>query len=367
VTPAERRALADRVFMREALALAERARGHTSPNPMVGCVIVRGGWVLARGHHRRAGLPHAEVDALSAIGGRAPGATAYVTLEPCDHVGRTGRCTEALIAAGVARVVAGMRDPNPRVDGRGIRRLRRAGISVEVGVLGEECRALNRAYTKWITTGRPLVTLKAAVTLDGRIAARTGDSRWVSGPLARQIAHRLRSENDAILVGARTVARDDPQLTTRLHRGRDARRVILDGRLSVPARARALPGALVFTCAADPTRTRRLTARGAEVVRLGGRGGRVPLPALLRELGRREITSLLVEGGGEVHGQLLSAGLVDEVVLFVAPKLVGAGGVPLLAVPGPDKMADAWLLKGMTLDRAGEDLVVRGQVVPRRP
>jgi diaminohydroxyphosphoribosylaminopyrimidine deaminase/5-amino-6-(5-phosphoribosylamino)uracil reductase len=353
----------DEKFMRQALRLAARGRGRTAPNPMVGCVIVKAGRVLATGWHRRAGSDHAEVAALRRLGMRAPGATVYVTLEPCNHVGRTGRCTEALIAAGVGRVVAGMRDPNPIARG-GVRRLRAAGIDVTVGVLEAECRALNAAWIHFTATGRPRVTLKAAVTLDGRLAARGGDSRWVTGERARREAHRMRDRADAVLVGARTVALDDPQLTTRLPRGRDPLRVILDGRLSVPEGARALPGALVVTTLEAEVRD-ELARRGAEILQLPGAGGRVEMHALLEALGRRGITSLLVEGGGEVHGQLLEAGLVDEVAIFIAPKLVGAGGVPLVAVPGPTSLAEAWRLEGISTRRLGDDILVTGRVAGR--
>ncbi|HEX6838310.1 MAG TPA: bifunctional diaminohydroxyphosphoribosylaminopyrimidine deaminase/5-amino-6-(5-phosphoribosylamino)uracil reductase RibD, partial [Polyangia bacterium] len=319
--------------MRQALRLAVRARGRTSPNPLVGCVIVRDGRVLATGWHKKAGGDHGEAAALRKLGWRAPRATVYVTLEPHSFHGRTPPCTDRLIEAKVARVVVGMKDPNPRVAGAGLKQLRRAGIDVVCGVLEDECRAINRPYLKWMASTRPWVTLKAAVTLDGRLAAKGGDARWVSGELSRLESHRMRDVADAILVGANTVRLDDPALTTRLPsgRGHDPKRVILDGRLTVPPEAKALPGALVVcTEDADPARERRLAKRGAEIVRLPGKHGRVELKALVRELGRREILSLLVEGGGQVHGAFLAAGLADEVALFVAPKLIGAGGVPLL-------------------------------------
>ncbi len=352
--------------MQKALRLALRARGRTSPNPLVGCVIVRDGRVLATGWHKKAGGDHAEAAALRKLGWRAPRATVYVTLEPHSFHGRTPPCSERLIEAKVARVVVGMKDPNPRVAGNGIKQLKRAGIAVEQGVLEDECRAINRPYLKWTATGRPWVTLKAAVTLDGRLAARGGDARWVSGELSRLEAHRMRDVSDAILVGANTVRLDDPALTTRLPtgRGHDPKRVILDGRLTVPPDARCLPGAIVAcTRDADPARARRLEKRGAEVLRLPGRHGRVDLGALADELGKREILSLLVEGGGQVHGAFIAAGLADEVALFVAPKLIGAGGVPLLAVDGPRKMAEAWRLGAVSTRRLGDDILVVGDVL----
>jgi diaminohydroxyphosphoribosylaminopyrimidine deaminase/5-amino-6-(5-phosphoribosylamino)uracil reductase len=359
----------DEVFMRQALRLALRARGRTSPNPLVGCVIVKNGRVVATGWHKQAGGDHGEVAALRKLGMRAPRATVYVTLEPHNFQGRTPPCTDRLIAAEVGRVVVAMRDPNPRVNGGGVEQLRRAGIDVTVGVLEAECRAINRPYLKWTREKRPWVTLKAAVTLDGRLAARGGDARWVSGELSRLEAHRLRDVSDAILVGAHTVKLDDPALTTRLPggRGHDPRRVILDGRLSVPPAAKALKGALVVTTEdASAARARRLERQGAEIVRLPGRRGRpgeVDLGGLLDQLGRRGILTLLVEGGGQVHGQFLAAGLADEVVLFIAPKLIGAGGVPLIGVDGPRTMAEAWRLGDVSTRRLGDDILVVGDVL----
>jgi diaminohydroxyphosphoribosylaminopyrimidine deaminase/5-amino-6-(5-phosphoribosylamino)uracil reductase len=352
--------------MRQAVRLALRARGRTSPNPLVGCVIVQGERVLATGWHKRAGEDHAEAAALRKLDWRAPRATAYVTLEPHGFQGRTPPCTDRLIAAKVARVVVGMKDPNPRVAGAGLKQLARAGIEVEAGVLAEACRAINRPYLTYVASSRPWVTLKAAVTLDGRLAARGGDAKWVSGELSRLEAHRMRDVSDAILVGANTVRLDDPALTTRLPsgRGHDPKRVILDGRLTVPPDAKCLPGAIVM-CAhdADAARARRLEKRGAEIVRLPGKHGRIEPKAVVKELGQREILSLLVEGGGQVHGAFLAAGLADEVALFVAPKLIGAGGVPLIGVDGPTKMAAAWRLGAVSTRRLGDDILVVGDVL----
>jgi diaminohydroxyphosphoribosylaminopyrimidine deaminase/5-amino-6-(5-phosphoribosylamino)uracil reductase len=349
----------DERFMRRALSLAERGRGTTRPNPMVGCVIVRGGKVIAEGWHERPGEDHGELAALRKLGFKARGATVYVTLEPCDHTGRTGPCSRALISAGVRRVVYAMRDPNPQVDGRGDRRLRKAGIAVTSGLLADEAAELNRAFVKWVTTGRPWVTLKAAISLDGRIATRSGDSKWITGEKARREAHRLRAQHDAILVGAGTIHADDPQLTVRGVRGTDPRRVILDGRLGVAATARAVPGALVVTRAVGGD---ALVAAGAEVVVLPGRDGRVDLEALLDELGRRELTSVLVEGGGEVHGAFLRAGLVDAVELFVAPKIIGGDGVSLFAAPGAATMTDTWSVQVEATQHLGDDLWIRGRL-----
>ncbi|MSP61738.1 MAG: bifunctional diaminohydroxyphosphoribosylaminopyrimidine deaminase/5-amino-6-(5-phosphoribosylamino)uracil reductase RibD [Myxococcales bacterium] len=350
--------------MRRALALAGRARGRTAPNPMVGCVLVKSGRIVGAGYHHRVGLPHAEVEALKDAGSRARGATAYVTLEPCNHTGRTGPCTEALIAARVASVVIAMRDPNPHVDGGGTRKLRAAGIAVATGLLGDEARAGNAGFIHLVTTGRPRVTLKAAVSLDGRIAASSGDAKWITGEPARREAHTLRDACDAILVGAGTVRADDPALTTRLPggRGRDPLRVILDGKLTIPRRAQVVrEGTLIATTRAAPRAAEaRLVARGAEVVRLPGAKGRVDLPSLLDEMGRRGVMELLIEGGAEVHGQFLAARLVDRVMIFVAPILIGAAGVPLFALPGAARIADAWRLRAVSTRRLGDDMLLVG-------
>ncbi len=302
--------------MERALALAERGRGTTNPNPVVGAVIVRGGRIVAEGFHRRAGQAHAEVNALGALRGGARGTTLYVTLEPCNHTGRTGPCTEAILAARPVRVVVGCRDPNPIVDGRGIARLRRAGLRVDVGCLEDECRAAIAGYAIWVREHRPLVTLKAAATLDGFIAETAPRRRrapvWITGEQARRAAHQMRAAHDAILVGAGTVRADDPQLTVRLPGGRAALaplRVVLAGRRSLPKRARVLDGAAPTLTIRDPS-------------------GRVALKPALEVLAARGIQSLLVEGGAAIHGAFIAAGLVDRVALFLAPKLMG-GGLPV--------------------------------------
>jgi diaminohydroxyphosphoribosylaminopyrimidine deaminase/5-amino-6-(5-phosphoribosylamino)uracil reductase len=334
--------------MAEALRLAERGRGKTAPNPMVGCVIVRGGKVVGRGFHRRAGGPHAEIEALKSMRGGARGATVYVTLEPCNHHGRTGPCVDALLDAKVARVVIAMRDPNPRVEGGGAARLRRAGVDVTVGVGELDARRLIAPWICWVTTGRPLVTLKAAVTLDGCIAARGGDARWVSGEESRRVAHEMRAASDAILVGAGTVRADDPQLNVRGVRGKDPLRVVVGQ--DVPAKARVWP-ALWFT-----TANRKIS--GAEVVRLK----RKSLGEVLDALGARGIQSLLVEGGAAIFAQLIVGKLADRVAIFVAPKLAGDGIHLLGGMPGPSKMANAWQLKDVEIRQLGDDVLVTGSL-----
>ncbi len=350
----------DVAMMRRALRLAARGRGTTRPNPMVGCVVARDDQILAEGWHVRPGGDHAEVAALRKLGGKAKGATAYVTLEPCNHTGRTGPCSEALLAAGVRRVVYAIADPNPRVRGGGAARLRKGGVIVEKGVCADEAADFSRAYLKWVTTGRPWVTLKAAVSLDGKIAARGGDSKWITGERARREAHRLRAEHDAILVGAGTVVADDPALTVRGVRGHNPQRVILDGKLRVTPAAKAVPGSWVFTTASGGE---QLSVRGATLVRMEGRG-RIAPDAILDELGRRAVTSVLVEGGGEVHGMFVRAGLVDEVAVFVAPVLVGGDGVQLLAGAGAASMAAALRLERVEIRRLDDDVFLRGR--PKR-
>jgi diaminohydroxyphosphoribosylaminopyrimidine deaminase/5-amino-6-(5-phosphoribosylamino)uracil reductase len=336
----------DERFMRRALALAERGRGTTRPNPIVGAVVARGETSLSEGFHRRAGEPHAEVNALTRLPrGAARGATLYVNLEPCCHTGRTGPCTEAILDSGLARVVVGCRDPNPLVDGRGVTRLRRAGVRVDVGCLEDASREANRAFSIWAQQRRPLLTLKAAATLDGFIADgrphRARAPAWITGPEARRVAHELRAAHDAVLVGSGTVLADDPRLTVRLagaRRGGAAPvRVVLDGRLRTPPDARVLgPGAptIIFTKrGAPPARLRALRAAGAALVEVAAQRGRLSIAAVLRELAAREIQSVLVEGGAAVHGAFIEAGIVDGVALFLAPLLLGAG-VPMAAGVG---------------------------------
>ena len=367
--------MTDLALMRRALALAERAAGLTSPNPMVGAIVVRDGIVVGEGYHRSAGEPHAEVEALRAAGARARGATVYVTLEPCAHQGRTPPCAPLLVEAGVGRVVAAMSDPNPRVDGRGVDLLRRAGITVETGVLADEAGRLNRAFCTWVTRGRPLVTLKSAVTLDGKIADVHGGSRWITGEQARAETHRLRSQSDAILVGIRTALADDPALTVRLPEPwpREPYRVVVD------PEARLSPGARVVT-AGTAARTvvavgeratsdaiGRLETAGATVVRCPRGGAGLDLGALLRWLSDREVTSLLVEGGGETNAAFLDSGLVDRVAFFVAPMLLGGRSAPT-AVGGPGRaLADAFRLRDVTVRTLGGDVLIEGDLVAFEP
>ena len=315
--------------MRRALALAQR--GYTTPNPMVGAVIVKDGRVVGEGFHRRAGMPHAEVEALRRAGENARGATLYVTLEPCSHWGRTPPCADALIEAGVRCVYAAMQDPNPQVSGRGFAKLREAGIEVQVGVLEERARQLNEIFVKYHQTGMPFVTIKAAMSLDGKIATYTGDSKWITGEPARRLVHRLRARHDAVMVGVGTVVKDNPLLTVRLPRFKEPLhrlRVIVDSRLRCPEEAQVLsvehsPTLIATTESAPQDKIARLRERGVEIAVLPADGGRVDLRALMAMLAQRGVTGVLCEGGGTLIAGLLANRLVDKVVFFYAPRIIG--------------------------------------------
>ena len=355
--------------MQMALRLARKGIGRTSPNPAVGAVLVRSGKVVGRGYHRAAGLPHAEVEAILDAGKAAGGADLYVTLEPCCHSGRMGPCTEAILAAGIRRVAAAMRDPNPRVNGRGIASLRRAGLSVSVGLLEDEAGALNRPYCRWIVSGKPYVTLKMAMSLDGRIAAADGSSRWISGPKSREMVHRLRAESDAVLVGGETFRKDDPMLTSRIRGGRDPKRVILTSRFSSVSGKRLFregKGEVIFVCpeSLSVRDAERGASLGGKVIRLPARRGIIPAEAFLRALGKESVTSLLVEGGSRTAGWLVAAGAVDRFVFFSAPLLLGEG-VPALTGYRAQTVSDGRKLAITEIRRVGNDLMVTAEPVER--
>ncbi len=356
-------------WMGRALRLATRGRGWTSPNPMVGAVMVKRGRVVGEGWHRAVGGPHAEVWALQAAGAGAKGATVYVSLEPCCYYGRTPPCTDALIAAGVARVVAACRDPNPQVAGKGVQQLRKAGMAVDVGLLEAEAKRLNEGYFKRVTTGLPFVSLKAAMSLDGKIATAAGESRWITGEKARALGHRLRAAHDAVLTGVGTVLADDPELTVRLARGRTPLRVVADSRAQTPSRARLLaaderPPIIAVTRQAPETRVRRLEKAGATVWRLPARHGQVDLRALMERLVAVGANSVLVEAGGSLNAGALEAGLVDRVYFFIAPMLIGgAEAITPVEGKGARKLAQAWRLRSVRVRRVGEDVLVVGEVI----
>ncbi|WP_031515252.1 bifunctional diaminohydroxyphosphoribosylaminopyrimidine deaminase/5-amino-6-(5-phosphoribosylamino)uracil reductase RibD [Desulfofalx alkaliphila] len=361
--------LSDRHFMKEALQLAAKAEGYTSPNPMVGAVVVKNNMVVGKGYHQRAGSPHAEVHALREAGDQARGATLYVTLEPCCHYGRTPPCTEAIKAAGIRKVVVAMTDPNPKVAGKGIEILKEAGIEVVSGVLEEEAARLNEIFLKYISHNKPLVALKAAVSLDGKIATSTGESQWITGSESRNYAHVLRHRYDAILVGVNTVLIDNPSLTTRLPEGKglDPIRVVLDSKCRTPLNAKVINQPsnartiIVTTKAAPRDRIKALEAAGAEVIVAEDHNGRVSIPDLLEHLGRRQITGLLVEGGAGVHGSFLEAKAVDKVYWFIAPMIIGGVNAPgAVGGEGVKSLTDAMRIKHLTLHRFGPDICVEG-------
>lgn len=359
-----------------ALRLAAKGQGTTSPNPMVGAVVVKQGRIIGRGFHLRPGTPHAEILALQQAGTQAQGATLYVTLEPCCHLKkRTPPCVPDILRSGVSRIVMAMQDPNPSVQGKGTTALRRAGLSVTVGVAHTQAEELNKAYCHWMKTGRPYVTLKAGMTLDGQLATATGESRWITGELSRREVHLLRGSMDAVLVGVGTVLMDDPALTARTGAGleeltaRQPLRIVVDSRLRTPLKAQvlALQGKaktmMATTAAAPVARRSALQKKGIEVLVVPAIRGQASLPALLKELGRRGITSLLVEGGGEVNAAMLKAKLVDHVCLYMAPLLLGGqnskgviGGVSPTGLKGAIKLCH------VTTRLVGNDLVVEGDL-----
>lgn len=357
-----------------ALALDLAALGRTAPNPRVGAVIVRDGEIVGRGYHMRAGAPHAEIEALHEARERARGATLYCTLEPCNHVGRTPPCTEAILAAGIARVVVGCRDPKRHGALSGVERLRAAGLEVVVGILEPEARELIDDFATLTLLGRPLIELKAAVTLDGKIATRAGESKWITGELARAEAHRMRARADAVVVGVGTVLADDPRLDIRMvadwaDEPRPVR-VVVDSALRTPLHAhvvrtaREQPTWIAHTPAAPPDRREALALAGVVLLEVPSEAnGKVDLAALFAELGRRDVMRVLVEGGGRLHGALLDAGLADRAAVFVAPIVLGDPQAPGLALRAraPSALAEALRLEGATAVSLGADVLVRGR------
>jgi len=365
------RPVSDEQHMRAALALAARGLGNTWPNPSVGCVIVRDGRVVGRGHTRPGGRPHAETEAIRAAAGQTRGATAFVTLEPCCHWGRTPPCTDALIASGVGRVVVALRDPDPRVDGVGLKRLRDAGITVEVGLLEEEARRVNAGFSKRLSQGLPMVTLKLATTLDGRIATRAGESQWITGPEARRLAHALRGAHDAVMAGSGTVLADDPELTCRLpgYAPVPTVRVVADARLRTPLAARLFnseaPAWIATAPGHDPAAMAALEQRGAELIDVPpAPGGGLEPFTLLRALAAKGITRLMVEGGAALAASLLRAGLVDRLAWFAAPALMGGDGLPGLHSLGVDRLDQMPRLRVTARRPAGTCWLVEADLVP---
>lgn len=352
--------------MNAALALARRGLGGVWPNPAVGCILVKGRRVVGRGWTQPGGRPHAEVEALRRAGSDSRGATAYISLEPCSHHGQTPPCTEALIASGIRRAVIAIGDPDPRVSGRGEARLRAEGIAVTTGVSRAAAEGLNAGFFLKVTHGRPLVTLKAATTLDGRIATRTGDSQWITGADARIVAHRLRAEHDAVLIGSGTALADDPSLTCRLPgmESRSPLRVVLDGRLRLLPTSKLAQTALqtptwvVTLTGVDEARRQALTAMGVSVIELEADCAGHPDPrAVLLELARRGLTRVMIEGGGVVASSFLEVGLVDRIVWFRAPRIIGADGIPAAASMEIENLEDAPLFFRTSVSEVAADVL----------
>jgi len=356
----------DREHMARALVLAERGLYTTTPNPRVGCVIVRGDEVVGEGWHEAAGKPHAEVNALEQAGARAQGATAYVTLEPCSHHGRTPPCADALAKAGIARVIAAMQDPNPRVAGEGFARLAAAGIDVEHGLMDHEARELNIGFVSRMTRDRPWVRMKVAASLDGRIALANGKSQWITGQAARSDGHHWRARACAVLTGIGTLKDDDPRLDVRhVHTPRQPLKVLIDSRLEAPPAARLFNGGrtLVFAAAEYPERAQALRARGAEIAVLPNAHGKVALGEMLKELGRREINELHVEAGFRLNGSMLEEGCVDELLVYLAPSVIGDSGRGMFRLAAISDLAEQRRFSIADVAQIGEDVRIIARVM----
>ena len=353
--------------MQKALDLAARARGKTSPNPMVGAVIVKSGKIIAADYHRRAGTPHAEALALKKAGTKAKGATLYVNLEPCCHTQkRTPPCTDAIIKYGIREVVVAMVDPNPYVSGMGIKTLRKAGIRTRTGILRKEAQRLNEVFIKFIINNEPFVTLKMAQSLDGKIATAKGESKWITGPRARNRVHKIRREVDAILTGIGTVEKDNPSLDCRIGRGRNPVRIIVDSSLRIPLRSKVLRHndcrtIIATTSRASDKKIKSIVKNGNQVLVIKEKKGRVDLNNLMKELGKLEISSLLIEGGSSVSAAALSSGIVDKVMFFLAPMIIGGmDSIPSVGGKSPARLSNAIGLKDFKVTAYGRDILVEG-------
>jgi diaminohydroxyphosphoribosylaminopyrimidine deaminase/5-amino-6-(5-phosphoribosylamino)uracil reductase len=355
--------------MREAIRQARKGLGLTSPNPSVGCVIRRGERIVAKGWHQRAGGPHAEIVCLQNLGGKARrGDTLYVTLEPCNHFGRTPPCTQAILESGIGRVVVGAADPNPRVPGGGCAVLAEGGVEVVTGVLESECRRLIEGFSKFIRTGLPFVAAKSALTLDGWTATSSGSSKWITGESSRRFVHRLRQRSDAVMVGVGTVLADDPSLTARLEKkqGKNPLRVIVDTHLRTPPEAKlfrtgSAPTLIVVGESVSGREFKVFEDQGATFLVCPEKDGRVDPSAMMARLGKMEVTSVLLEGGSTLMGAMIRRRLIDKFYIFKAPKLLGGGdGVPMACGPGPARIDDCIRLKGVRLRRFGEDVLIEG-------
>lgn len=356
----------DERWMKRALHQAEKGRGRTSPNPMVGAVLVKRGKVVGEGYHARAGEPHAEIVAIEKAGERAKGATLYLNLEPCTHYGKTPPCAPAVIEAGVRKVVIGIQDPNPLVRGRGVARLKQAGLDVRVGLLEKECTRLNEAFCKYIVHHEPFIILKAAATLDGKLATRNGESQWITGEVSRRFVHRLRNEVDGVVVGIGTVLKDDPMLTARVREGRDPYRIVFDSRLRIPGNAKVIdlsPSKTIIatTEMAPRDKIERLQNKGVRILVSDSKSGKVDLKSSLLKLAELGMMSLLLEGGSQLSGAFLDQRLIDKVLLFLSPKLIGDPEAPgIFSGLGVAHLKEAIPLRDLKVRKIGEDILVEG-------
>jgi len=360
--------MTDEQRMKQVLRLAEKGRGRTSPNPVVGAILVKNDQVVGKGYHVRAGELHAEIVALQQAGESARGSTLYINLEPCTHFGRTPPCAPRVIKARVKRVVIGMKDPNPRVKGRGIQTLRQAGIDVQVGILERECQRINEAFHKYIVHKEPFVILKVASTLDGKIATQEGDSKWITGEVSRRFVHRLRDQVDAVLVGIGTILKDDPMLTARIEGGHDPYRVVLDSRLRIPERAKVLKGSpskviIATTEEGSHEKMERLRRKGFQILVLNSKEGRVDLRTCLKRLGTIGIVTLLVEGGSQINGSFLDERKIDKFYFFFSSKWMGDPEAPsIFGGHGARDLKKAVRLNQVRFRKMGEDFLIEGYV-----
>ena len=348
-------------YIEIALNLAKKGKGYTSPNPLVGALVVKRGQIVGKGYHKKCGCDHAEIVAIKDAGKKAIGGTLYVTLEPCSHWGKTPPCTEKIIESGIREVIIGMKDPNPIIEG--YKELKFRGLKTKIGILEKECRKLNEAYTKWIKTKMPFVIVKAAMSLDGNIATRTGDSKYITGKEARRLVHQLRAELDAVMVGINTVLKDNPQLTPRLVKGPDPIKIIVDSKLRIPLNANVLksPQKVIIATSAKATKNKikKLQQKGVKILTLPLKKNKIDLEQLMKELGGLEITSIMIEGGAELNADAIRSGIVDKVLFFIAPGLIGEGlaAVGDLGIKKVDKKIN---LKHISTKKVGKDILVEG-------
>lgn len=348
-------------YMELAIKLAERGKGLTSPNPMVGCIVVKRGRIVGKGFHRKAGTEHAEVLALDDAGKKAINSTLYVNLEPCSHWGRTPPCTEKIVEAGVREVIIGMQDPNPLVEG--FRELKFRGLKTKIGILEKEAKNLNEAYTKFMKTKRPFVILKVAMSVDGKIATSTGDSKYITSREARTYVHQLRSEVDAVMVGLNTVLRDNPELTPRLVKGKDPMKIVVDSKLKIPNNCNLMknPAKLIIatTNKAPKSMIKKFQQKGINVIITKSKNGFVDLDNLMKQLGKHEITSVMIEGGSQLNSSAIKEGVVDKALIFAAPKIIG-NGIGAIGSLGIKKIDKAINLKNPIVKKIGKDVLIEG-------